>query len=88
MFRERTDASLRTLLMVVAAIGLIASIAGPTAIRAHRSAQRPAAAASVQTGRPAQQGYNGSPRRHVATASLIGLTFVADDVTPALERSR
>jgi len=88
MFRERTDASLRALLMVVATIGLITSIAGPAAIRAHRSARQPAAAASVQAARPAQQDYNGSRHRHVATASLIGLSFVADEVTPALERSR
>ena len=88
MFRERTDASLRTLLMVVATIGLVTSIASPIAIRAHRAGPQPAAAAPRQTARPAQQDYNGSPRRRVATASLIGLTFVADDVAPAVERSR
>ena len=88
MFREQTDASLRTLLMLVATIGLVASIASPIAIRAYRAAVQPAAAASVQAARPAPQDYNGSGRRHAATASLMGLSFVADDVTPAVERSR
>jgi hypothetical protein len=88
MFREQTDAALRTLLMVVAAFGLVASIASPIAIRANRAAVHPGAAASPQVVRPAQQDYNGSRRNHVVTASLSGLSFVADDVTPAVERSR
>lgn len=74
--------------MLVATIGLVASIASPIAIRALRAAVQPAAATSLQAARPAQQDYNGSRRPHVATASPIGLSFVADEVTPAVERSR
>ena len=88
MFRERTDASLRTVLMVVATLGLITSIGSPIAIRAHRATLQPAAATSIQAVRPAQQDYNGSQRRSVATASLTGLTFVADEAAAAVDRPR
>jgi hypothetical protein len=88
MFREKTDASLRSLLMVVAILGLITSIASPIAIRAHRTTLQPAHAAAIQPAPPAQQDYNGSERRPVTTATLIGLTLVADDVAPAMRRSR
>ena len=71
MFRERTDASLRTLLMVIAAIGLVASIASPIAIRASRAAM-PRAAASLDAARTAQQDYH-------RAASLVGVTLVAPD---------
>lgn len=88
MFREQTDASLRTLLMVIATLGLIASIASPMAIRAHRAILQPAAAESIETVRPAQQDYNGSRPGHVPAATLIGLMLVADEVVPAADRPR
>ena len=87
MFREHTDAPLRTLLMVVATLGLITSIVSPIAIRAHRATVQPASAGSIETLRPAQQDYNGSRPGHAPAATLIGLTLVTDDVVPA-DRSR
>ena len=60
MFRERTDASLRALLMVVASIGLVASIASPIAIRASRAA--------------AQQDYNGSSPRAASLVGVTLVT--------------
>jgi hypothetical protein len=74
--------TLTEILVLVAVIGLIASIAIPIALRARRSDSDPATVA-IRAVRAVPQDYNGSPRRPVrsrtegATAGAAGSVKLA-----------
>ena len=88
MTRERAGGwTLAGILVLVAAIGLIASIAIPIALRARRSDSDPAAVA-IRAVRGVPQDYNGSPGPQVrprtagTTAAAAGSVRLASRAIP------